>query len=107
MSFAIGLLIVGVYALLAQELRIMSTAIDDLRAEVEKVKTVQASAVALITGLVDQLKSVVAAVPPSLDTVNVSEITSIISDLEAATAPLAAAVLANTIIASLAESPVT
>lgn len=107
MSFAIGLLIIGVYALLAQELRIMSTAIDDLKAEVEKVKTVQASAVTLITGLVDQLKSVVAAVPPSLDTVNISEITSIITDLEAATAPLAAAVIANTAIAPPVEMPVT
>lgn len=65
--------------------RIMS-ALDDLAAEVAKVEAVEASAVVLIEGIVAELKA--AQNDPAL-------VAPLIARLEAATAPLAAAVAAN------------
>ena len=70
------------------ETRIMS-ALDDLKAQVEATKTVEASAVVLIKGLSDQLAAAVAA----NDT---AAITALSADLKTNTDALAAAIPANT-----------
>jgi Mg2+ and Co2+ transporter CorA len=68
------------------ERNIMS-ALDDLAAEVAEVQTVEASAIALIQGLVAQLETALN---------DPAKIATITAQLKAATEPLAAAVAANT-----------
>lgn len=63
--------------------------IADLQAEVAKVKTVEASAVALLKGLSQQLKDALAANDPAA-------IQAVIEDLDTGTNDLAAAVTENT-----------
>ena len=75
--------------------RIMS-ALDDLAAEVAKVEAVEASAVVLIEGIVAELKA--AQNDPAL-------VAPLIARLEAATAPLAAAVAANPLNPAPAPTP--
>ena len=75
-------------SIIRMERRIMS-ALEDLTAKVAAVKTVEDSAVTLIQGLRDQLAAVASAPTPQ-------QIQDIIGQLDANTAPLAAAVSANT-----------
>lgn len=67
--------------------RIIMSDLDDLTAEVAQVATVEASAAALIQGLAQQIA---AAAPGNL------KIQALSQQLAAATAPLSAAILANT-----------
>lgn len=75
-------------ALNRQEEKIMA-GMDDLRVEVEKVKSAEDSAVVLIGAIAQQLKDALAANDPAA-------IQAVIDDLETHTQPLAAAVAANT-----------
>jgi hypothetical protein len=63
--------------------------LDKLTAAVAEVATVEASAVALIQGIAQQLKDAIAANDPAA-------IDALVTQLQDATAPLAAAVAANT-----------
>jgi len=71
-----------------EEERQMS-ALTDLQAEVEKVKTVEASAVTLITNIAQMLRDAIAAGDPAA-------LTKLASDLDASATTLADAVTANT-----------
>lgn len=64
-------------------------ALDDLKAEVEKVKTVEASAVTLIVGLKAKLDEAIASGDPAA-------LTALSADLDASATALADAVTANT-----------
>ncbi len=64
-------------------------ALDDLKAEVEKVKTVEASAVTLIIGLKAKLDAAIASGDPAA-------LTALSADLDASATALGDAVTANT-----------
>lgn len=64
-------------------------ALDDLKAEVEKVKTVEASAVTLIVGLKQKLDEAIASGDPAA-------LAALSADLDASATALADAVTANT-----------
>lgn len=64
-------------------------ALDDLKREVEETKTVQASAVTLITEIAQKLRDAIAAGDPAA-------LTALAADLDASATTLADAVTANT-----------
>jgi hypothetical protein len=64
-------------------------AIDDLQAEVAKVKSVEASAITLLQGLSQLLKDAIASGNPAA-------IQAVVTDLDASATALADAVTANT-----------
>lgn len=81
-------LMAQVNRLLRMEVRQLAV-LDDLKAEVEEVKTVEASAVTLLNGLAQMLRDALASGDPAA-------IQAVIADLDASSNALADAVAANT-----------
>lgn len=86
---------------LTQQGTFIMSAIDDIRADVAAQKSVNASAITLLTGLHDQLAAALAK--PNADDV-VAAVQAVADDLKPSTDALAAAVAANTPAAPIATA---
>jgi hypothetical protein len=83
----------GVQQLLRQQ-GVQTVTLDDLQAKVTAATTVETSAVTLIQGMADQLKTLSAELAAAGQ--DTAKIDAMAAQLDAASAPLAAAVAANT-----------